>query len=209
MAAESVRAAKREFRKQMRMLLKATAPESIERQSAQVTAQLLASAEYRASRSVALFLSMPGELSTTEIVRDVLRTERPPLLHAHDMVQLRSWDDFQTLPKNSWGIPEPRPEDGRPNALDPASSGLDLIVMPGLAFDRAGNRIGYGKGQAYRTAPALYYDRFLKRCFDMADERGQPRPSTVAVALREQIVDEVPVDDHDIKPDRIEVAQSG
>lgn len=58
-------------------------------------------------------------------------------------------------------------------AVDPAS--IDLIVVPGLAFDRAGNRLGYGGG---------HYDRFL---------RSLPPPTIrVGMAFAEQIVDEVP-----------------
>jgi 5-formyltetrahydrofolate cyclo-ligase len=60
------------------------------------------------------------------------------------MVKLQSYQDYLSLPLNSWGIPEPRIEDGRVDCF--ANGGLDFIVMPGLAFDSHLNRIGYGKG---------------------------------------------------------------
>lgn len=83
------------------------------------------------------------------------------------MVELKSWDDYKTLPKNSWGIPEPTPQEQRVNCFE--VGGLDLIIMPGLAFDKQGNRIGYGKG---------YYDRFLDTCTQFATEKGIVKPRT-------------------------------
>jgi 5-formyltetrahydrofolate cyclo-ligase len=52
---------------------------------------------------------------------------------------------------NGWGVPEPRPEDGCAIAIDQ----LDIVLVPLLAFDLHGHRVGYGKG---------YYDRFLVQC---------------------------------------------
>ncbi|KAF9344540.1 hypothetical protein BGX34_005565, partial [Mortierella sp. NVP85] len=66
-----------------------------------------------------------------------------------DMVKITSWEDFLSLPKNKWGIPEPKFDDLRENETD---HGLDLIVMPGLAFDQEGTRLGHGRG---------YYDNYL------------------------------------------------
>ena len=53
------------------------------------------------------------------------------------------------LIENSWGIHEPESE----NAVNPEA--IDVVLVPGLAFDRTGHRVGYGKG---------FYDRFLKTC---------------------------------------------
>jgi 5-formyltetrahydrofolate cyclo-ligase len=86
------------------------------------------------------------------------------------MVELGSMQDFESLAKNSWGIPEPSPSDGRLDCFQ--ANGLDLILMPGLAFDTNGNRIGYGKG---------YYDRFLQKSFDFAVANGYPKPFTSTI----------------------------
>ena len=61
--------------------------------------------------------------------------------------------------------------------------GLDLIFVPGLAFTSAGARLGRGKG---------YYDTYLARCRDSGFE-----PRTVALCYNQQLVDFVPVDEHD------------
>jgi 5-formyltetrahydrofolate cyclo-ligase len=76
--------------------------------------------------------------------------------------------------------------------------GLDLVIMPGLAFDRDRNRIGYGKG---------YYDTFLERLCKLSSERGLPDTKTVAVGISSQLVDSVPVDTFDRKPDVILLGQ--
>ena len=60
-----------------------------------------------------------------------------------------AWDACTPMRENRWGIPEPAA--GR----EIAPETIDLVLIPLLAFDRKGHRVGYGKG---------YYDRFLKRC---------------------------------------------
>jgi 5-formyltetrahydrofolate cyclo-ligase len=82
------------------------------------------------------------------------------------MVKLRSLEDFQTLPTNNWGIKEPRHDEERENALE-----LDLIIVPGLAFDKQGWRIGHGKG---------YYDNFIQECNKLVEKTGKPKPLTGA-----------------------------
>ena len=87
---------------------------------------------------------------------------------------------FPTLKQNSYGILEPVVDPASPNVnrVDPQE--FDVVLVPGLAFDRAGRRLGRGKG---------YYDKFL----------AQTKPSAVriAVAYDFQIVPEVPTDEND------------
>ncbi|WP_258358639.1 5-formyltetrahydrofolate cyclo-ligase [Moorella sulfitireducens (nom. illeg.)] len=80
------------------------------------------------------------------------------------------------LQPGTWGILEPRPECLRP--LDPGL--IDLAIVPGVAFDRAGNRLGYGAG---------YYDRFLATL--------RPGTKAVALAFAEQVVPDVYPEAHD------------
>ena len=65
---------------------------------------------------------------------------------------------------------------------------LDLIIMPGVAFDENKNRIGFGGG---------YYDRFLLK-FDK-----NKIPLTIAVCYDFQVIDYIPAENHDQKPDFI------
>lgn len=71
-----------------------------------------------------------------------------------------------------------------------STGGLDLIFLPGLGFDKDGNRLGRGKG---------YYDTYLKRC----GQHQEVKPYTMALAFKEQICPQVPVDEHDMKVDEV------
>jgi 5-formyltetrahydrofolate cyclo-ligase len=80
------------------------------------------------------------------------------------------------------GIPEPSSPKGYSLSLDE----VDLIVIPGVAFDYSGNRLGYGGG---------FYDMLLA-------ERQKKIP-IIALAYEEQLVDKIPSEPHDIKIDMI------
>lgn len=134
-----------------------------------------------------------GELSTTAIVEDALKSKKEvfvPFIHniettdsqqkasVMDMLALESMEEFVSLERDKWGIPSLT----RAQALSKnncfggsglastiaeettnSSSGLDLIVMPGMAFDAQFRRLGHGKG---------YYDSFLTRYLRWEAERG-------------------------------------
>lgn len=70
------------------------------------------------------------------------------------------------------------------------TGGLDLIFMPGLGFDKQGNRLGRGRG---------YYDAYLKRCV----QHQHSKPYTLALAFSEQICLQVPMDENDMKVDEV------
>ncbi|KAI4806436.1 hypothetical protein KUCAC02_017261 [Chaenocephalus aceratus] len=106
-----------------------------------------------------------------------------------DMLQLRSLQDMETLPLTAWNIQQPAAEDSsREEAL--SAGGLDLILMPGLGFDSLGKRLGRGKG---------FYDTYLERC--MKHPKG--KPYTIALAFKEQLLPEIPVDDNDVLIDEV------
>lgn len=139
--------------------------------------------EYKAARRISVYLSMPGgEISTSSIVRDALDqgkkvfipyTYNASALNENqpksimDMVELDSMADFESLQPDKWGIPTPTKDSisSRVNCFGGVgitngdtggiSDGLDLIVMPGMAFDAHYGRLGHGKG---------FYDYFLTRC---------------------------------------------
>jgi 5-formyltetrahydrofolate cyclo-ligase len=84
-----------------------------------------------------------------------------------DMVSLESIDDYRGLKRNSWGIPTPSKAslEARSNCLeklDGNGKALDLVIVPGVAFDNERRRLGHGKG---------YYDYFFKRCFELGEQQ--------------------------------------
>ncbi|KAJ2555707.1 hypothetical protein GGF44_002680 [Coemansia sp. RSA 1694] len=95
-----------------------------------------------------------------------------------DMVRVADTAALAGLTRNAWGIAEPSDEDP---AVDPKI--LDFVLVPGVAFDVNGNRCGHGRG---------YYDRYLAML--------SPDAVACAICLTEQITDQVPTNEHDIKP---------
>eukprot|EP00656_Telonema_subtile_P025280 TRINITY_DN27367_c0_g1_i1.p1 TRINITY_DN27367_c0_g1~~TRINITY_DN27367_c0_g1_i1.p1 ORF type:complete len:135 (+),score=37.74 TRINITY_DN27367_c0_g1_i1:116-520(+) len=104
--------------------------------------------------------------------------------HSMEMHEALSTEDISQFAPGAYQIPEP-PE-GRMEALEEGSQ-LDLIIVPGLAFDRAGGRLGQGAG---------FYDRYLERL----QETGGRVP-LVGVTLDELMVEQAPRDGVDVLMD--------
>uniref|UniRef100_A0A4X1UP21 Bcl-2-related protein A1 n=1 Tax=Sus scrofa TaxID=9823 RepID=A0A4X1UP21_PIG len=152
---------------------------------------VIAHSQYLKSKRISIFLSMPDEIETEEIIRDIFQQGKTCFIPRYqfqsnhmDMVKLASPEEISSLPKTSWNIHQPGENEIREEAL--STGGLDLIFMPGLGFDNCGNRLGRGKG---------YYDAYLKRCLQSQDVK----PYTLALAFKEQICLQVPMDEHDMK----------
>lgn len=116
------------------------------------------------------------------------------------MLAVSSVSDLASCVANRWGIAEPSlqvtREDGtlvsREEATDCAH--LDLVICPGVAFDSSCRRLGHGKG---------YYDEYLAALRRTRTERAWTRVGTIGIALDEQIIERVPVDERDITLDEI------
>ncbi|XP_030891101.1 5-formyltetrahydrofolate cyclo-ligase isoform X6 [Leptonychotes weddellii] len=155
----------------------------------------MAHSRYQKSERISIFLSMQDEIETEEIIKDIFRRGKTCFIPRYqfqsnhmDMVKLASPEEVSSLPKTSWNIHQPGEDEVREEAL--STGGLDLIFMPGLGFDKQGNRLGRGRG---------YYDTYLKRCLQQQDVR----PYTMALAFREQICLQVPMDENDMKVDEV------
>jgi 5-formyltetrahydrofolate cyclo-ligase len=93
---------------------------------------------------------------------------------------------FEELEPGAWGIAEPRSTAPRLDSLE----SIDVMIIPGLAYDRHGGRLGYGSG---------FYDRFLERY----DVMGLPHPFKLGVCFETQLQDVLPMEQHDLRVDRI------
>lgn len=140
---------------------------------------------YKNARSISVFLSMPkGELQTSDIVRHALNSGKNvfvPYIRSKpasmDMLQLQNEEDFESLQPDKWGIPSLNSSsvkqrlnclghqglDNQNGPEDAGEGGLDVILVPCVAFDEDFNRLGHGKG---------YYDRFLTRYSGSKDKDG-------------------------------------
>ncbi|XP_068881354.1 5-formyltetrahydrofolate cyclo-ligase [Aphelocoma coerulescens] len=194
--AAALRAAKRQLRGELRQRLRALGAAEKQRQSCLLGRKVIDHPKYQESKRIAIFLSMPDEVQTEEIIKDIFKQGKEcfiprykPQSNHMDMLKLSSAEDISSLALTSWNILQPSDDDSaREEAL--AGGGLDLIFMPGLGFDKKGNRLGRGKG---------YYDTYLERC--MKHPRG--KPYTIALAFREQICESVPVTENDVPIDEI------
>ena len=141
---------------------------------------------YRRSHTVMAYASFGSELQTDGFVHHVLDQGKTLLLPRVDRQRellevYRVRDPVQDLRVGTWGIREPRPD--RCTRVEPAI--IDFVLVPGLAFDRRGGRLGYGGG---------FYDKLL------ADGLSQGA-WLVAGAFECQMVEKVPVDEHDMPMD--------
>jgi len=204
---EGVRAQKQALRKQIRSRVKELSADDMASQSAQVWERLFALSEYKKAKSIGLFLSMPKhEINTDAALSDAVSNGKtiyvPEVgknfeLADMDLIQVILSEDasksgeifHRTWPRNKWSIPEP-PESMERIPAQP--SDIDLLIVPGLAFDAKGGRLGQGKG---------YYDRFIARM----RAGGSQKPKLVAVGLEPQFVKdaEIPVTNHDFTMDMI------
>ncbi|XP_062246704.1 5,10-methenyltetrahydrofolate synthetase (5-formyltetrahydrofolate cyclo-ligase) [Platichthys flesus] len=192
----ALRAAKQALRKAIKTRVAALSDEEKRRQSLVVSQKLFRHPKYVSCKRIAVFLSMHDEVLTDEIIKDAFKLGKKCFIPRYerscshmDMLQLTSLQDMETLPLTSWNIRQPAEDDNsRDEAL--ASGGLDLILMPGLGFDQMGKRLGRGKG---------YYDTYLERCI----RYSQGKPYTIALAFKEQLCQEIPVDDNDVLIDEV------
>jgi 5-formyltetrahydrofolate cyclo-ligase len=208
----SVRKLKQTLRKEIRGKVAQLTQEEICSQSSIVWNRLYQIPEFKEAKSVGLFLSMPkGEIMTEAPCRQVLKDGK--LLYVPrvgldfekcdmDLVRVSQSDVngmmedtggmfYDSWERNKWNIPEP-PQDSNHPIATPGD--IDLLIVPGLGFDRLGARLGQGKG---------YYDRFITK---MRSNGFEDKPTLVAVGLEPTFVDgekSIPTLDHDFHMDKI------
>lgn len=200
-----IRANKRALRKAIGTTLREVSETDIQSQSQAIAAKVLALPAFQSCRAISCYLSMPAsEAQTTSLIMSILADQKKQLFvptivseeDRMDFVRLHDEEDFQGLPIGLWGIPQPTAQwknENRQSISDVCAENLDVILLPGLAFDKSLSRLGHGKG---------YYDRFLST-YIIAAKR--PRPLLVALALQQQLLDagQVPITDSDWKVDMI------
>jgi 5-formyltetrahydrofolate cyclo-ligase len=150
--------------------------------SDRIRTTLLGLDELKRCSSIFIYVSFRSEVRTSEIIEYLLaqgKTVSVPLTRVAEkrLEIIRIKDPERDLVPGYCGIPEPKEELAVSGAL-PAES-LDLIILPGSVFDERGGRFGYGGG---------YYDRLLAQV---------PEAGRIALAYEMQIVQKLPLQDHD------------
>lgn len=193
---EATSVLKRELRKRIRTTLSSLNRNQILSESNYLTRSLLGHTSYQNAKTIALYASLPTEIDTSTLIKDALTSEKRVFLprviskasRSMAMLEVKSVEDLDSFDRGAYSIPEPPLNDGRARA--PTDVDLDLIVVPGVAFDEAGHRLGQGMG---------YYDVFLQHCKKRVDDgiENSQMPKLIALAMSVQMVSHVPVDDLD------------
>ncbi len=177
---------KRALRKRVRGLMDAQTPDDRRRKSLAVGEKLFALKKFTKAPVVCFYAAMPHEVDTAPMIDRALTSGMRVCVPHCDMqtVELALYEISSRahLEAGTWGIPEPEPLPAR--LVRPED--VACVIVPGVAFDADGNRIGNGKG---------FYDRFLKKL--------KPGALKIGLAYSLQMVARVPVDTHDVKLDLV------
>lgn len=138
------------LRKQMLQLRSQLKPKFLENSSKRMGGQIAALQAFRDAELIMLYHSFKSEAGTLPLLQYCFNTNKKVVLPRVAGSELEAWliPSLDALKPGSMGIMEPDPQ--LCELIDPAL--IDLVIVPGIAFDSVGGRIGYGKG---------YYDRFL------------------------------------------------
>ncbi len=170
---------KKTLRKRIRDMLDAMSPDIKADKSRLIVERACELPEFAKAAVVLIYLPTEREVDTVALAKACWQAGKKvlvPKVNIADrhMIALECNSLHAGLAPGSYGILEPTEGEAHPIEQ------IDLIIVPGLAFDRAGNRLGQGAG---------FYDRFLS-------SPGM-RATTAAVAFDEQILDNVPTNDTD------------
>src|SRR5688500_11027679 len=153
-----------------------------------IVARFMSLPEYAAAETVMFYVDVRSEVRTRNDLASALTTgKRIVVPYCVDgELELFHLEDMAELQIGMYKILEPQAELRAVAAKRVEVEQLDLIMVPGVAFDRRGGRMGHGKG---------YYDKLL--------EHARPDTPLVALAFECQMFPEVPVAEHDIFMDKI------
>ncbi|WP_131917809.1 5-formyltetrahydrofolate cyclo-ligase [Heliophilum fasciatum] len=172
---------KKELRQQMLERREQMPAHDVAHKSEAIYRRLVELPAFQEAKSVMIYVDFRGEVMTGALIARALKDNKQvavPFCRPGNLLWAVTIDRFpDDLAPGRWGILEPRAE--RQVPIAPAL--LDLVIVPALALDRQGYRLGYGAG---------YYDRFLPALRQDA--------WTIALAYQWQIVDHVPCDGHDV-----------
>jgi 5-formyltetrahydrofolate cyclo-ligase len=157
--------------------------------SRRIVAKFFGLEEYRAARTVLLYLDVRAEVRTRHDLPSALASGKRivvPWCNDDGQLELFHLEHVDELSVGMYKILEPRLELRLLPAKQVAVTELDVVMVPGVAFDRRGARMGHGKG---------YYDKLL--------ENVRPDTPVVALAFECQLFPEIPNEPHDVFMDKI------
>lgn len=173
MTREEIRAAARKLREDASKIQAAE-------MSARICERIVKMSEYLKAKRVLCYASLPDEVQTNGLLHEIMRSGRElylPRTRGRELDIVRVTPESNLVP-GAFGVLEP--QSGEVADI----SEMDLVLAPGVAFDRDGNRLGYGKG---------YFDRLLAAC----------TCPVIGLAYELQIFDHIPVREGDVPMDKV------
>ncbi|TCS79569.1 5-formyltetrahydrofolate cyclo-ligase [Tepidibacillus fermentans] len=161
-------------------------PKIVRNTSAKIVQHLLHHPIYQNSNTLMVYLSFRNEVDLTLLIENAWQQRKKVIVPKTNPTNkqmvpyfIQSWNELE---EGNYGILEPLICDKNPFPIDQ----IELVLVPGLAFDQEGYRLGYGGG---------YYDRFF--------DRYRKLPYLIGVAYDFQLVQHLPRDDHDYSVNEI------
>lgn len=179
--------------------------ESVKAQSRYIFDTIMKNPKFQEARSIGLYMSMPQvEVDTMPLIEHCFENDKKVYLpkcvnqveesrrsRHMKLLSVSTMDEVRALqPKGKYNLREP---DSGEDVMD--QDGLDFLVVPGLAFSRAGKRLGHGAG---------YYDEFL----NAYEARFGQLPYLVGLSLQEQLEESIPTESHDKTLDKVIVGEA-
>lgn len=173
---------KEKIRDRIKAHRKQLSKQEIEDKSAKITLALFSCDALKNANTVMVYLASFNEVRTDKITEKFLREGKRVVAPVTDEENISLtpylFTDAKELTNGAYGIKEPKRD------FRVEKSQIDAVIVPGIAFDKNGNRMGFGKG---------YYDRFLE---DFCGKK-------IGICYDFQIIDAIPTNEHDIAMDYI------
>lgn len=171
---------KNELRKEVRLRKKQYTANELKDLSLSIVRKLLELSAVKKARTIMLYCSLPDEVYTMDLIHKLKEMGKEivlPVVISDTEMELRRYEGDNDLHTGYYNIPEPC---GKKFSK---AGDIDVAIIPGMGFDKKGNRMGRGKG---------YYDRFLN---------GMKHIYKIGICFPFQIFDAIPANENDIPMD--------
>ncbi len=157
--------------------------ESLEQKSKKIAEQLFCTEEFNSAKTIMVFVPIKNEPETRSIIEKAWQQNKRVCVPLTDFSSNEIFpieiNDFSELEEKKFGLLEPK---NTVKKID--ASEIDLVLVPGIAFDKKGNRVGYGKG---------FFDRFLEKT----------NCCTIGLCFEQHLEKKLPVEPHDKRVKKI------
>ncbi|NPD92678.1 5-formyltetrahydrofolate cyclo-ligase [Xylanibacter muris] len=173
---------KRELRNHIRNIKRQFTKQQLEELSLEIINRIKTNPQFNKARTILLYCSLPDEVETHELIDFACKEGKQILLPkviGNTIMEIRKYTGRKDMIAGAYKIMEPTGD------IFTDYDSIELAIIPGMAFDTQGNRLGRGKG---------YYDRFLEKI---------PGTYKIGLCFHFQILDNIPTEHTDIKMNEV------